>query len=225
MEFFLDTASITEIKSYKELGLVDGVTTNPALLSKEGNDPVEQIREIAKIVTKGPISAEVTHAEPDKMVKQAIKLAAIAENIIIKVPASVPGLQLAQKLKAEGIRMNITLIFHATQAAPFIKMEAEYISIFVGRVEDFGLDNRQLIWDTRKAIDQMGSSSKLLAASMRNPDYLNEAIIAGCDAITVPPECWKKVYYNPLFIIGEKEFMDQWRTLPDSAREAYEDLS
>lgn len=223
MEFFLDTASIEDIKFYKPLGLVDGVTTNPALLSKEGGDPIAQIKKIAEIV-KGPISVEVTYTEPREMVKHAIKLNKLAPNVVIKVPASIAGLTAAQELKKAGIRMNITLIFHPSQAVPFIQLEVDYVSLFVGRVEEFGLNNKEAIWQLRQSIDEMESPTKLLSASIRNPEYLLEAVIASSDVLTVPPSCWQMVYKNPIFQLGERDFLKSWRTLPATARKEYESL-
>ena len=223
MEFFLDTASIEEIKFYQPLGLVDGVTTNPALLSKEGGDPISQIKKIAEIV-KGPLSVEVTYTEPSKMVKHALKLSKLAGNIVVKVPASLAGLVAAQELKKEGIKMNITLVFHPSQAIPFIKLAVDYVSLFVGRVEEFGLSNKEAIWHLKQSIDEMQSPTKLIAASIRNPDYLIEAVKAGSHALTVPPACWQMVYKNPIFQLGEKEFLDSWKKLPAAARKEYESL-
>lgn len=223
MEFFLDTASIEEIKYYRSLGLVDGVTTNPALLSKEGGDPISQIKKIAEIA-RGPLSVEVTYTEPSKMVKQAVKLNKLAENIVVKVPASISGLVAAQELKKEGIKMNITLVFHPSQAIPFLQLAVDYVSLFVGRVEEFGLSNKEAIWQLTQSIDEMQSPTKLIAASMRNPDYLLEAIMAGSHVLTVPPICWEMVYKNPVFQLGEKEFLDSWKRLPATARKEYESL-
>jgi transaldolase len=223
MEFFLDTASIEDIKFYQPLGLVDGVTTNPALLSKEGGDPIDQIKKIASIV-KGPISVEVTYTEPKKMVKHAIKLNRLAPNVVIKVPASLAGLTAAQELKKEGIKMNITLVFHPSQAIPFVQLEVDYVSLFIGRMEEFGLDNKEAIWQLRQSIDEMDSSTKLLSASIRNPNYLLEAVMAGSDVITVPPACWQMVYKNPIFQLGERDFLNSWQTLPATARKEYESL-
>jgi transaldolase len=223
MEFFLDTASIEEIKYYKPLGLVDGVTTNPALLSKEGGDPISQIKKIAEIVS-GPISVEVTYTEPREMVKHAVKLTRLAPNVVIKVPSSLAGLTAAQELKKAGIRMNVTLVFHPSQAVPFIQLGVDYVSLFIGRVEEFGLNNSEAIWQLRQAIDEMGSPTKMLSASIRNPNYLLEAVMAGSDVVTVPPTCWQMVYKNPIFQLGEKEFLKSWQTLPADARKEYESM-
>jgi len=222
MQFFIDTASLDEIKYYKSLGLADGVTTNPALLSKEGKDPLEQIKSIAAIIP-GPISAEVTYTDPDKMVEHAKKLSKIANNIIIKIPASIPGLIAAVQLKKLGIKMNATLIFHPSQAIPFIKLGVDYVSLFVGRTEDFGIDNKESIWQLKESINKMGSATKLIAASIRNPDYLMAAITAGSDVLTVPSSCWKNVFNNPMFQLGEKEFLDSWKVLPEAVRKRYEE--
>ncbi len=224
MEFFLDTASIEEIKHYKKLGLVDGVTTNPQLLSKEGTDCLEQIKKIVSIVS-GPVSVEVTCTEPHRMVEQAMGLASIAENIVIKVPASTEGIVVAERLKREGIKTNITLVFHPSQAVPFIKMGVEYISLFVGRVEDFGLDNTPHIRTLRSMIDTMQSPTRLLGASIRNPDYLVTAIADGAHAVTVPPACWQKVYTNPMLSQAEREFLESWRRLPPLVRKKYDSLT
>lgn len=223
MQFFIDTASIEDIKYYKSLGLADGVTTNPALLAKEGLDPLEQIKKIADLVP-GPISAEVTYTEPEKMIKHAQKLSKVAKNIIIKVPASIPGLICANELKKLGIKMNITLIFHPSQALPFIKLGVDYVSLFVGRSEDFGLSNSQAIWDIKKAIKEMGTSTQLISASIRNPNYMLEAVMAGSEVLTVPPSCWKAVFNNPLFHLGEREFLEMWKSLPEAARKKYEEF-
>lgn len=221
MEFFLDTASIEEIKCYRKLGLVDGVTTNPALLAKEGQDPLEQVKKIAALVP-GPISVEVTYTEPDKMVKHAVKLSRLADNIVIKLPASMAGLAAARTLKEKGVKLNVTLIFHPSQAIPFIKLGVDDVSLFVGRVEDFGLCNSDAMRQTKESIVKMQSQTKLLSASIRNPEYLLEAIVAGSDALTVPPSCWEKVYNNPMFQLGEREFLDSWRQLPATLRKTYE---
>ena len=221
MEFFLDTASIEQIKRYQDLGVVDGVTTNPALLSMEGRNPLDQLQEITSLVS-GPVSAEVVETEPARIVSHARKLAQVAENIVVKIPASRTGLEAAQQLQADGVPLLVTLNFHATQAVPFIKLGVAYVAIFIGRSEDFAIDNKQLTWDTRQAIDNLNSPTRLMAASIRNPDYLIDAIRASADVITVPPVCWEKVYNNPMFEMAEREFLESWRKLPAELREEYE---
>lgn len=223
VEFFLDTASIEEINYYKKFGLVDGVTTNPALLAKEGYDPMERVAEIADTIT-GPVSVEVTYQNHNQMVKHAMKLNEISKNILIKLPASLEGLKSAIQLQEMGIKMNITLIFHPTQAIPFLKLDVDYTSLFIGRVEDFGLSNYEAVNQLKKMIYSMGSKTKLLSASIRNPCYLLGAINSGSDAITVPPSTWDKVFSNPLFHLGEKEFLETWSSLPFELRRKYETL-
>lgn len=221
MEFFLDTASIEQIKRHQDLGLVDGVTTNPALLSAEGRNPLKQLEEITSLVS-GPVSAEVVETEPERIVAHAKKLARIADNIVVKIPASRTGLEAANQLQDTGIKLLVTLNFHATQAVPFIKLGVAYVAVFIGRSEDFAIDNKQISWDTRKAIDNINSPTRLMAASIRNPDYLIDSISAAADVITVPPVCWEKVYQNPIFEMAEREFLESWRKLPADLRADYE---
>ena len=224
MQFFLDTASLADIQRFQSLGLVDGVTTNPALLAKEGQDPLVQLREITSIVS-GPVSAEVVETDPERIVRHAAKLAQVADNIVVKIPASMAGLAAAPSLVAQGIKLIVTLNFHATQAVPFIKLGVDYVAVFIGRSEDFGIDNKQVCWDTRAAIDNLASPTQLMAASIRNPDYLIDAIHASSDVITVGPACWDKVYNNPLFELAEREFLESWRQLPTELRAEYEQIS
>ena len=224
MQFFLDTASLADIQRFQSLGLVDGVTTNPALLAKEGQDPLVQLREITSIVS-GPVSAEVVETDPERIVRHAAKLAQVADNIVVKIPASMAGLAAAPSLVAQGIKLIVTLNFHATQAVPFIKLGVDYVAVFIGRSEDFGIDNKQVCWDTRAAIDNLASPTQLMAASIRNPDYLIDAIHASSDVITVGPACWDKVYNNPLFELAEREFLESWRQLPAALRAEYEQIS
>ncbi len=222
MEYFIDTANLDQIKYWQEHSLVDGVTTNPALLAKEGCDPIEQITKIAKLVTEGPISAEITLTDPKDMIAQGIKLSKIAENIIIKIPAGKNGIPVAKALIDKGIGVNITLVFHATQAMPYIKLGSDYISVFVGRVEDFGFNNIQGVSDTRDIIDASGSKSKVLAASIRSPIQLMECVSAGSHALTVPPGTWEKVFNNPMYHSGDESFMKSWQSLPKKVRAAYD---
>ena len=223
MQYFIDTASLEDIKFWKEKGLVEGVTTNPALLSVEGVDPIERVKEIASVVD-GPISVEVTYQEPDKMIKHAERLSAIHPNIVIKVPASLVGLDAAEELKKRDIKMNVTLIFHPTQAIPFIRLGVDYVSLFIGRVEDFGLSNYAAIKQIKRIIDVEESTTKLISASIRNPSYLFAAIDAESDVITVPPSCWEKVFNNPIFKLGEQEFLNSWKSLPEGLRKNYEKI-
>jgi len=226
MEFFLDTASIVEIKKWKKLDLVNGVTTNPTLLSKEGSDPLEQLKEITKLV-EGPVSAQVTTTILEKMISQGKALHKIADNIIVKVPSTVTGLQAAKELTSSGVNCNITLNFNAAQIIPFCQIPVSYVSLVIGRVGDFGIimDNKTRISQARKTIDKLKSSTKLLVASVRNPEQLTDAIIEGTNVITVRPSTWGFVYSNTLTISGQDDFLSAWKQLPEEIRENYENLS
>ena len=221
MELFLDTASMEEIKRYLDLGLVDGVTTNPALPAAEGGDNLERLHEITSIVP-GPVSAEVVETVPERIVGHARKLAKLAENIVVKIAASIAGLAAAHEMKANGTPPIITLNSHATHAVPFIKLGVHDVAVFVGRTEEFAIDNKELTWDSRRAIDGMGSPTKPMTASIRNPDYLIDAIRANAHLITAPPACREKVFGNRTFELTEREFLESCRRLPEDKRKACE---
>ena len=223
MQFFIDTASLDAIRRWQPLGLVDGATTNPALLSKEGGDPLAQLKAVAALVD-GPVSAQVTTTEVPRMVAQGKALAALAPNIIVKVPATLEGYAAAKALKEAGVTCNITLTFHPAQAIPFAKLDVGYVSMIIGRTEDFGLDTREEIERARMLIDEMCSETKLLVASLRNPTQLLEAVLGGADVITVPPTTWEMVYQNPLSLQGLEDFHNAWTKLPPEMRATYENL-
>ena len=226
MEFFLDTASIAEIKKWKKLDVVNGVTTNPTLLSKEGNEPLEQLKEITKLV-QGPVSAQVTTKDHQGMIIQGKALQNISKNILVKVPSTIQGYLAAKELSENGVNINITLNFNAAQIIPFCQIPVSYVSLIIGRVGDFGIimDNKTRISQARIVIDKLNSSTKLLAASIRNPEQLSQAIVEGAHTITVPPSTWELVYNNPLTISGENDFFTAWNQLPEKIREKYEKLS
>jgi transaldolase len=191
------------------------------LLSKEGNDPLEQLRQITEIVC-GPVSAQVTQTEPEDMVRQGLALSKVAENVIIKVPATKNGLLAARGLTDKGVNCNITLTFHPCQSLPFLKIPVAYVSLIVGRIEDFGLDTTGRVEEMRVLIDRMGVDTKLLVASLRDPGQLLEAVGMGADVVTVPPATWDTVYSNPITAAGAADFMNMWHSLPNTVREAYE---
>ena len=220
MDFFLDTASIESIKSFQDFGLVDGVTTNPALLAQEGQEPLRQLNEIAAMVA-GPVSAQVVETDPERMIKHAQKLARVADNIVVKIPASTAGLLAAQALRAEGIKLLVTLNVHAVQTIPFIRMGVDYVAVFVGRLDAAKLDSTSLTWDTRRVIDQLNSPTKLMAASLRTPDHLTNAVAAGIHVATVSPVFWNQVFANPIFTSVEREFLQSWQQLPQELRRGY----
>lgn len=220
MKFFLDTANIADIERWKGFGLVQGVTTNPTLLSAEGADPTYQLQQIAAMVD-GPVSAQVTHQEPEGMIRQGQKLAAIADNIIVKVPATISGYQAAKALKAENIRLNITLTFEPAQAIPFIALNVDFVSLILGRVEDFGLSSQGLASTLKRLCQAMDSSTQMLVASIRNSHHLLEATQGGADALTIPPKTWENIYANPLTASGLGDFMSAWEKLSPEMRDKY----
>ncbi|KKU56234.1 MAG: putative transaldolase [Parcubacteria group bacterium GW2011_GWA1_47_11] len=223
ISFFLDTASLADIAYWKEFGVVEGVTTNPALLAKEGGDPLQQLKAVAALVD-GPVSAEVTCTDAADMIRQGLGLSALAPNIVIKLPALPQGYFAARELKRRGIKLNITLTFQPAQAIPFLKLNPDFVSLIVGRVEDFGLDSVPLIKEMRDTIDSLGSTTKLLTASIRNPSHLTAAVNGGSHAVTVPPSTWKLILSNPLSVRGEQDFMESWKSLDGHLRKGYETI-
>lgn len=221
MKFFLDTANLDQIRHWQSLGLVQGVTTNPALLAKEGGNPLEHLATVCDLVN-GPVSAQVTQSGTNAMIAQGKGLAAIAPNVVVKVPATAEGVQTAQALTDEGIKTNITLTFHPTQAVPFALAGVTYLSLIVGRVEDFGLDSRQEILHTRELLDSLETDTQLLVASLRNPEQLLNACLGGAHVLTVPPTTWDKVFENPMTLSGLGDFQRAWTGLPEDARRPYE---
>ena len=223
MQFFLDTASLDAIRRWQALGLVDGGTTNPAILAKEGGDPLAQLREVAELID-GPVSAQVTCTDAPGMVRQGRALAEVAGNIVVKVPSTVTGLAAARELTAAGCDVNITLTFQPTQALAFARIPVAYVSLIVGRVEDFGHSSLHEVEIARELLDRLESPTKLLVASLRNPTQLNAAIAGGADVVTVPPATWNVVYQNPHTLQGERDFAAAWSSLPLAARREYEQL-
>ena len=223
MQFFIDTASLDDIRRWQPFGLVEGATTNPALLAKEGGDPLEQLRNVAEIV-EGPVSAQVTAVEVPRMVSQGRALSEIAPNIVVKVPNTADGFLAARELTESGVSCNITLTFHPSQAIPFAKIDVAYVSLIIGRTEDFGLDTRDEIERARMLLDELCSETKLLVASIRNPHHLTEAALGGADVITVPPSTWDMVWQNPLSLGGLADFRNAWEKLPAEMRRSYESL-
>lgn len=221
MKFFLDTAHLDDIRRWQELGLVQGVTTNPALLAREGGNPLLHLESVCELVS-GPVSAQVTHRDTAAMLVQGRALAGVAPNVVVKVPATADGVRTARTLAEEGVKTNITLTFHPTQAVPFALAGATYLSLIVGRVEDFGLDSREEISNTRALLEELGTDTQLLVASLRNPEQLLAACLGGAHVLTVPPTTWEKVFENPMTLSGLGDFERAWNELPDTARAPYE---
>lgn len=209
MKFFLDTANVDQIKRINDLGLCDGVTTNPSLINKEGRDFKEVVTEIASFVD-GPISAEVTSYDYETMVKEARDIATWHENIVVKIPMTEDGLKAINTLSKEGIKTNCTLIFSVSQGLMAAKAGATFISPFIGRIDDMGEDGIRLIYDLKTVLDNYGLESEIIAASIRTNKHLEEAAIAGAHIATIPGTLFDKLWIHPLTTQGIESFKKDW---------------
>ncbi|WP_456472262.1 fructose-6-phosphate aldolase [Methanocaldococcus sp.] len=209
MKFFLDTANVEEIKKYAELGLVDGVTTNPTLVAKEGRDFYEVVKEICSIVD-GPVSAEVVSTEAEKMVEEAKELAKLADNVVIKIPMTKNGMKAVKILSKEGIKTNVTLVFSPLQALLAAKAGATYVSPFVGRLDDIGYVGMKLVEDVVKIYKNYDIKTEVIVASVRHPTHVLEAAKIGADIATIPPAVMEKLFKHPLTDIGLERFLNDW---------------
>jgi transaldolase len=212
MKIFLDTANIVSIRHYSEMGMVDGITTNPTLLSKERGDPEEIIREIVKMV-QGPISLEVISTEINQIMEEAHILQRYGSNVVIKVPMIPDGLKAVKKLKDEGIDTNVTLVFSANQALLAAKAGASYVSPFIGRLDDIGNEGMNLIRDINQIFKNYQYNTKILVASIRHPIHVIESAKAGADVVTLPPDILGKMFSHPLTDNGLKTFISDWENL------------
>ncbi len=210
MKFFIDTANLEEIREAASLGLVDGVTTNPSLVAKEGRDFHAVLREIVSLVN-GPISAEVTTTDREEMLTQGRELARIHPNIVVKVPLTREGLQACKKFRDEGIRVNVTLCFSPSQALLAAKAGASYISPFLGRLDDISHDGMELIHQIRTIYDNYGFETELLAASLRHPRHIVECALAGADVGTMPYKVMLQLLKHPLTDLGQETFLADWK--------------
>lgn len=206
MKFFVDTAEIDAIAELNDLGMVDGVTTNPSLIMKSGRDILEVTKEICDLVD-GPVSAEVIATEADDMIVEGRKLAKIAENITVKVPLTWAGLKTCKTLSDEGTMVNVTLCFSANQALLAAKAGATFISPFIGRLDDINLDGMDLIADIREVYDNYAFDTEILAASIRTVNHVTEAAKIGADVMTAPPDVIKKMVNHPLTDKGLDQFL------------------
>ena len=213
MKFFIDTANVDEIREANALGVLDGVTTNPSLVAKEGKDFVGTLREILSVVN-GPISAEVTSTDVDEMLAQGKNLASLSPNIVVKVPVTREGLIVCRRLREEDIGVNVTLCFSPAQALLAAKAGASYISPFVGRLDDVSSDGMELIRQIRAIYDNYGFSTEILAASLRHPMHVVEAALAGADVATMPFSVIRQLLEHPLTSIGQQ------KVLADFAKQA-----
>lgn len=209
MKFFIDTASLTEIKEANDLGVLDGVTTNPSLVAKEGKEFIPLLKEICAIV-RGPISAEVVSTEFDGMMKEGRELAKIHENIVVKVPLIKDGLKAVKALKAEGIRTNVTLCFSANQALLAAKAGAYFISPFVGRLDDISQNGMELIGQIVTIYHNYGYDTQVLVASVRHPLHVIDAAMMGADICTMPFKVIDQLIKHPLTDIGLEKFLADW---------------
>jgi transaldolase len=209
MKFFVDTAVVAEIAELADLGMVDGVTTNPSLILKSGRDIIEVTREICALV-KGPVSAEVVATRADEMIAEGRRLAAIADNIAVKVPLTWDGLKACKVLSGEGRMVNVTLCFSANQALLAAKAGATFISPFIGRLDDINLDGLQLIADIRRIYDNYGFQTQILAASIRSANHMSECAKIGADVATAPPAVIKAMAAHVLTDKGLAQFMADW---------------
>jgi transaldolase len=209
MQLFLDTTDVAVLKDLAATGLVDGVTTNPSLIAKSGRNMLEVIKEICDIVP-GPISAEVAALDTAGMLDEGRKLAAIAPNVVVKVPLTRDGLIATGVFASEGISTNVTLCFSAAQALLAAKAGATYISPFIGRLDDHGADGMDLIVEIRAIYDNYGYDTEILAASIRNPAHVTAAAMAGADCATIPPDVFQALFKHPLTERGLDQFMADW---------------
>jgi transaldolase len=209
MKFFIDTANIAEIREANRMGMVDGVTTNPSLIAKEGGNFKDIIQEICEVVD-GPISAEVIALDADGMVSEAKELAGIHKNIVVKIPMTVDGLKAVRTLKDEGIRTNVTLIFSPLQALMAAKAGATYVSPFVGRLDDLSQDGMVLVEQVVDIFDTYGYETEVIVASVRNPIHVLESALMGAHIATIPFNVLGKLAAHPMTDKGIKSFLDDW---------------
>jgi transaldolase len=209
MKFFIDTANIDEIKEANSMGMVDGVTTNPSLIAKEGGDFEGIIKAICEIVD-GPISAEVIGLETDVMVKEARELSTIHKNIVIKIPMTVDGLKATRILTEEGIKTNVTLVFSPLQALMAAKAGATFVSPFVGRLDDLSQEGLLLVEQIVEIYSNYAYDTEVIVASIRNPLHVLESALMGADIATIPFNVMKKLAAHPLTDKGIKAFLDDW---------------
>jgi len=215
MKFFLDTANVDEIREATSLGLIDGVTTNPSLIAKEGRPFEEVIHEICEIV-QGPVSAEVVATEADAMIEEGRRIAAIHEHVVVKCPLIRAGIKATRALSDEGIRVNVTLCFSPTQALLAAKAGAAYISPFVGRLDDISYDGMELIQQIMLIYENYGFATEVLVASIRHPKHILDAALLGADVATIPFKAFDAMFNHPLTDKGLAAFLADWEKARDA---------
>ncbi len=210
MKFFIDTANVKEIREAHAMGMVDGVTTNPSLIAREGKSFKTLIKEICKIV-EGPVNAEVIALDAEGMLQEARTLAKIHDNIVVKIPMTVEGLKAIRKLSGEGIRTNVTLIFSPLQALMAAKAGADYVSPFIGRLDDIAHEGMLLVEQIVEIYNNYVFETEVIVASVRNPLHVLDSALLGADIATIPFEVLKKLAAHPLTDKGLKAFLDDWK--------------
>jgi transaldolase len=212
MKIFLDTANISAIKMYNDMGLVDGITTNPSLMAKEGGDPQKVMEEIVRII-KGDVSLEVLSIETNGMLEEGRRLRKYGNNVVVKCPLTPEGLKACKILTSEGIPVNVTLCFSVNQAILAAKAGAKYVSPFIGRLDDNGQDGMNLIREMYQVFQNYKFDTKILVASVRHPMHVVEAAKIGADVVTLPPDVLGKMLKHPLTDVGLKNFLSDWEKL------------
>ncbi len=211
MKLFLDTANLEEIKSAKDIGFLDGITTNPTLLSKECNsNPKDHLLKICNIA-KVPVSAEVISTTYEEMMDEALKLSKLSPYIVVKLPLTKDGLKAGRKLVSENVKINITLCFSPNQALLVGKIDATYVSPFIGRLDDRGQDGMQIIKEIKTIYSNYNFKTQILVASIRHPIHVLQSALLGADAATMPFAVFEKLFQHPLTDIGIKQFIDDWK--------------
>jgi len=212
MKIFLDTANLESIRKFNDMGLLDGITTNPSLMSKEGGNPKDGMAEITKII-QGDVSLEVLSTDYSGMVEEGRKLRNYGKNVVVKVPMTPDGLKACKILTSENIPVNVTLIFSSNQAVLAAKAGAKYVSPFIGRLDDIGHDGMQLIKEIKTIFSNYDFKTQILVASVRHPLHVIEAAKIGADVVTLPPAVLDRMLGHPLTEIGLKNFLSDWEKL------------
>lgn len=215
MKIFLDTANLQSIRMYNDMGLLDGITTNPSLLAKEGGDPQKAMEEITKII-KGDVSLEVVATDYSGMMDEGHRLKKYGQNVVIKVPMTADGLKACKSFSQEGIPVNVTLVFSPNQALLAAKAGAKYVSPFIGRLDDIGQDGMSLIAEIKEIFSNYDFKTQILVASVRHPMHVVDAAKIGADVVTLPPDVLGKMLKHPLTDIGLKNFLADWEKLRQS---------
>ncbi len=212
MEFYIDTAEVEAIKKYWDMGVIDGVTTNPTLIARSGRVFSEVVEEIAAIV-KGPISVEAVSESAEELIEESKKLAKYGDHIVVKIPMTEAGLEATKALSKLGIKTNVTLVFSPSQALLAAKAGATYVSVFVGRLDDRGHEGMDVVWETSQIFQNFDMPSQIIAASIRHPRHVIEAAKAGSHVATIPPAILDKMLAHPLTDDGLAKFAKDWATV------------